>query len=102
MVAIDRFSSMLFPEMGFPQHTRQGSLRATEGAVQAAEKPGYPAGYINSALLGSLQADAWYASLWKEEQWKFHDENRIARRELVSFEESGRQLEVLEYSAQNH
>jgi hypothetical protein len=52
--------------------------------------------------LSGAEAYAWYASFWKEEQWKFHDENRIARRELVSFEESGRQLEILEYSAHNH
>jgi hypothetical protein len=50
--------------------------------------------------LSGADAYAWYASFWNEEQWKYHDERRIARRELVAFEESGRQMEMLECSGQ--
>ncbi len=45
--------------------------------------------------LSGAEAYAWYASFSKDGHWKFHDERRIARRELLAFEECGRQMEVL-------
>jgi hypothetical protein len=44
--------------------------------------------------LSGAEAYAWYASFSKDENWRCHDENRIARRELLSFEECGRQMEL--------
>jgi hypothetical protein len=38
-------------------------------------------------------AYAWYASFTKDVHWKFDAERRIARRELVTFEERGREME---------
>jgi hypothetical protein len=96
-----------------PLHRRQPGRRATHAVPL--DRFSNSAAFIwysgNSVInragclmlyLSGAEAYAWYASFRKEEQWKFHDENRIARRELVSFEESGRQLEILEYSAHNH
>lgn len=37
---------------------------------------------------------SWYASFKKEEHWTVSDELRIARRELISFEERGHHLEL--------
>jgi len=37
---------------------------------------------------------AWYASFKKENVWNFRGEARVSRRELLSFEERGRQLEL--------
>jgi len=39
---------------------------------------------------------AWYASFLKGKRWKVDDGFRLTRRELVSFEESGRQIELLQ------
>jgi hypothetical protein len=49
--------------------------------------------------LSGAEAYAWYASFSKDENWRCHDENRIARRELLSFEECGRQMELSECGA---
>ena len=38
---------------------------------------------------------AWYASFKKEGAWMLKDGARVSRRELLSFEERGRQLEML-------
>jgi hypothetical protein len=43
--------------------------------------------------LSGAEAYAWYASFTKNEHWKVDGERRISRRELISFEESGRQME---------
>jgi hypothetical protein len=45
--------------------------------------------------LSGAGAYAWYASLTKAEHWKVDDGFRITMRDLVSFEERGRQLEAL-------
>jgi hypothetical protein len=45
--------------------------------------------------LSGAGAYAWYASFSREEHWKIDDERGITRRELVSFEERGRQLEAV-------
>ena len=47
--------AMSFPEPGFPEHARQGRLRAVEGAVQAAEEPLHPRRDVEVALLGRFQ-----------------------------------------------
>ena len=39
---------------------------------------------------------AWYASLRKDDHWAVADECQITRRELLSFEERGRQLELVQ------
>lgn len=44
--------------------------------------------------LSGVEAYAWYASFRKEENWTIADEFGITRRELVSFEKRGRQLEL--------
>ena len=46
--------------------------------------------------LSGAGAYAWYASFRKTETWAVADEFRITRRELVSFEERGRQMEMVE------
>jgi hypothetical protein len=46
--------------------------------------------------LSGAEGYAWYASFTKEEHWKVEDEFRITRRELVAFEERGRQMELLQ------
>jgi hypothetical protein len=90
-----------------PLHLRQPGRRATHAKpLDRFSKSAAFIWYSGNTVInraGSLmlylsgaEAYAWYASFWKEEQWKFHDENPIARRELVSFEESGRQMEILE------
>jgi hypothetical protein len=50
------------------------------------------AGSLMLYLAGS-EGYAWYASFRKAEHWKVYGQRRIAPRELVSFEERGRQLE---------
>jgi len=52
-----------------------------------------PAGSVMLYLSGA-EGYAWYASFMREKRWKVNDEFRITRRELVSFEEGGRQLEL--------
>jgi len=44
--------------------------------------------------LSGAEGYAWYASFKKDEHWTVADESRITRRELVSFEERGLQMEV--------
>jgi len=44
--------------------------------------------------LSSAESYAWYASFKKHEDWTVDDECRITRRELVSFEERGLQMEL--------
>ncbi|MCH8829127.1 MAG: hypothetical protein IID45_06070 [Planctomycetes bacterium] len=56
---------------------------------------------INSAgnvmmYVSEMEGYAWYASLRKEDRWVFNDESQITRRELVSFEERGLQMELAE------
>jgi hypothetical protein len=43
--------------------------------------------------LSGAGAYAWYASFTKDVHWKVDGERRIARRELVTFEERGREME---------
>ena len=43
--------------------------------------------------LSGAEGYLWYASFRKREDWAVADERRIARRELLEFEERGRQLE---------
>jgi hypothetical protein len=52
-----------------------------------------PAGSVMLYLSGA-EGYAWYASFTREKHWKIDDEFRITRRELVSFEEGGRQMEL--------
>jgi len=42
--------------------------------------------------LSGTEGHAWYASFMKDEQWKVDGLNRITKRELLAFEESGRQM----------
>jgi hypothetical protein len=44
--------------------------------------------------LSGAETYAWYASFVKGDHWKVDGERRIARRELDSFEECGRQMEL--------
>jgi hypothetical protein len=44
--------------------------------------------------LSGADGYAWYASLKKDDQWAVADEFQITRRELLSFEERGHQLEL--------
>jgi len=46
--------------------------------------------------LSGADAYAWYASFRKDEDWSIADEFRITRRELLSFEERGRQMELVQ------
>ncbi len=46
--------------------------------------------------LSGAEGYAWYASLRKDENWTIVDEFRITRRELISFEERGRQMELVQ------
>src|SRR2546430_8818676 len=43
--------------------------------------------------LSDAEAYSWYASFKKSEGWTMNDERRITRREVLVFEERGRQLE---------
>jgi hypothetical protein len=43
--------------------------------------------------LSGAEGYAWYASFRKADNWKVEDEFRITRRELLSFEECGRNME---------
>ncbi len=52
-----------------------------------------PAGSVMLYLSGA-GGYAWYASFMREKRWKVDDEFRITRRELVSFEEGGREMEL--------
>jgi len=45
--------------------------------------------------LSGAEGYAWYASFTKREHWKVDDGFLITRRELVSFEECGRQMELV-------
>ena len=54
-----------------------------------------PAGSMMLYLSGA-EGYAWYASFTREEQWRVDDECLITRRELVSFEERGRQMELVQ------
>jgi hypothetical protein len=42
--------------------------------------------------LSGAERYSWYASFIKDEQWKFHDERQITRRQLLTFEAGGREL----------
>jgi len=44
--------------------------------------------------LSGAEGYAWYASFKKDEHWAVSDEFRVTRRELASFEERGRQMEL--------
>ncbi len=52
-----------------------------------------PAGSMMLYLSGA-EGYAWYASFTREKHWKIDDEFRTTRRELASFEERGRQMEL--------
>jgi len=54
------------------------------------------AGSLMVYLSGGPQAYAWYASFRKEQNWTIADEFEITRRELASFEEHGRQMELIQ------
>ncbi len=41
------------------------------------------------------QGDAWYAAFEKKEGWTIHRETRISRRELLSYEERGREMTIV-------
>ncbi len=50
--------------------------------------------------LSGAEGYSWYASfLKKEKHWRVDDECRITRRELVSFEASGREMELVRTSS---
>ena len=42
--------------------------------------------------LSGAEGYSWYASFIKNEQWKFHDEREITRRQLLAFEAGGREM----------
>ena len=44
--------------------------------------------------IAGAEGCAWYASFKKDDDWAINDECRITRRELLSFENRGRQLEL--------
>jgi hypothetical protein len=46
--------------------------------------------------LSGTEDYAWYASFRKDENWAIADEFKITRRELESFEERGRQMEMVQ------
>jgi hypothetical protein len=91
---------------GRPLHLRQPGRRASR--AQRLEQFSKAAAFIwysgNTASNGAgslmlylarTEGYAWYVSFAKEERWKVKDECRITRREILAFEERGRQMEVL-------
>jgi len=46
--------------------------------------------------LSGAEGYAWYASFRKDQNWTIADEFKITRRELESFEERGRQMEMVQ------
>jgi hypothetical protein len=46
--------------------------------------------------LSGTESYAWYASFRKDQNWRITDEFKITRRELESFEERGRQMEMVQ------
>lgn len=92
---------------GKPLHLRQPGRRSSRGQVldRFAKSAAFiwysgntitnPAGSVMLYLSGA-EAYAWYASFKKDEKWTVADEFRVTRRELASFEERGRQMELVE------
>ncbi|HEV3262569.1 MAG TPA: hypothetical protein VG013_37300 [Gemmataceae bacterium] len=94
-------------ESGKPLHLRQpGRCLSRAQPLDRFSKPAAFIWYSGNTVtngagsvmlyLSGAEAYAWYASFRKGERWTVADEFRVTRRELASFEERGRQMEVIQ------
>ena len=99
-------SCWMFAEPGRPLHIPQPGRR--ESRAQRLDQFSKSAAFIwysgntvgngmGSVMLyrSGLDAYAWYASLTKETHWKVANQFRTTRNELASFEERGKQMELV-------
>lgn len=92
---------------GKPLHRRQPGRRSSYAQrLEQFSKSGAFIWYSGNTItnragsmmlyLSGAEGYAWYASFRKDEDWNIADEFRITRRELVSFEEHGRLMELVQ------